>query len=99
MIRSLSISEMEKILSKEQHFVRNEDLRQRAGELLDSLDSRFDEILSVYSKTGKYTDYSENNISVLSICALRNCGFLEAVILMNEYIKNPEKGLAMIVRR
>lgn len=99
MLTQVSLSEMETMLAKERYYQCREDRIKDAQHLLETLDSRFDNILSVYAKEGRYTDYDENGMSVITISSLRNCGFLEAVILMNAYLKNPADGLDQIVRR
>ncbi len=99
MLSLVSLEQMETMLSKEKYYQRHEDLSKEAQRLLDTLDSRLDNVLSVYAKEGRYTDFSEGDISVITISSLRHCGFLEAAILMDAYLKNPEDGLDQIVRR
>lgn len=99
MLSLVSISEMEAMLAKERHFERREDLHRAAQHYLDTLDPRLDEVLSVYAKEGRYTDFSQGDMSVITIASLRHCGFLEAAVLMDGYLKDPVAGLGRIVRR
>ena len=99
MLSLVSISEMETMLAKERHFSRREDLLKEARNYCSSLDSRLDKVLSVYAKEGRYTDFNEGDMSVLTIASLRRCGFLEAVVLMDGYLKDPQTGLDRIIRR
>ena len=99
MLTQVSLSEMETMLAKERHYEGRDDLLRAARHLLETLDPRLDNILSIYAKEGRYTDFSEGGMSVITISSLRRCGFLEAVILMDAYLKDPDDGLDRIVRR
>ena len=99
MLQLVTLSEMETMLSKERYYQRREDLLKDAQYLLDTIDSRLDTVLSIYAKEGRYTDFSMDGMSVITISSLRHCGFLEAAILMDAYLKDPVDGLDQIVRR
>ncbi len=99
MLSLVTLAEMEAMLSKERYYQRREDLLQDARHYLETLDPRLDQALSVYAKEGRYTDFAEGGMSIITITSLRHCGFLEGAVLMDGYLKDPVAGLARIVRR
>lgn len=57
-------------------------------------------LLKDYGKTGQLIDYRHNEFSIFIIQALQgNCSYLDAILLMNEYIVNPAVGRERILRR
>ena len=80
-----------------------ERLTERAENLIKSLDERLEDTICSYCKDGKEKDFSftHNNetFSIFEIKAMRNCNYYTAVMLMNEFINDPEKGRLLIMRR
>ncbi len=67
---------------------------------LDRCDPRLEKALEAYTAFGVESDYTYGEFSLSLICALRRgCSFLDAVMLMNEYMLDPLKGKALILRR
>lgn len=74
-----------------------------AARQLAELDPCLGDILYSYCTCGTTSDFSHTHrgetFSVLEICAMRRCGYPEAVFLMNGYIRDPASGRARILRR
>ena len=74
-----------------------------AAQLLATLDARLCALLHTHYTTGKTPDFSHTyggeKFSVLEIRAIRNCSYLDAVVLMDAYIREPAVGRAKILRR
>ena len=53
-----------------------------------------------YLDTGKPQQFQSGEFSLLLIQAMRRrCSYLQAVLLMDAYLKNPRNGKALILRR
>ena len=75
-----------------------------AGELTASMEPQLIELLRSYHETGKMKNFSHchdgETFSVLEIRALRGGGsYLDAVMLMDAYIKDPAAGRRRIMSR
>jgi hypothetical protein len=100
MLHLVTVETMEALIQKETPFVRAEDLRAQAEAYVRDLDERLDEPLARYAKDGTRTNLHHGEFSLLSICALRRgCGYLEAAVLMDGYMKDELYGKARILRR
>ncbi len=67
---------------------------------LNNCDSRLEPIVTSYVLLGQELDYEHGEFSIYLIQALRNnCCYIDAVILMNEYLQDSFKGKALILRR
>lgn len=74
--------------------------KEQAAEYISQWDECLSEAVHNYLSTGFETDYKYGEFSILLIKALRhNCSYLQAVSLMDAYIKNSLNGKAMILRR
>ncbi len=100
MIQSVTQEEMERLLQKEHPAWTSRAIFNEATQLLQGLDNRFEPFLRTYLDTGKMTDYTHGEFSLFLIRGLRrNCSYLQAVLLMDTYLKNPRNGRALILRR
>lgn len=99
MLSRVTLEEMERMLRNERHYARDEELKRDAQMYCAQLDQRLDQPLSVYAREGRCTEFSFGDMSLLTIRSLRRCGFLEAAVLMDAYLKDPAAGLARITRR
>ena len=74
-----------------------------ADQHLAELDPRLKALLYTYATTGKTSNFSYSHgaetFSVLEIQAMRRCSYLDAVLLLNNYIHDPLSGRARIMRR
>mgnify|MGYP004644282649 CR=1 FL=1 len=67
---------------------------------IKSCDSRLESIISSYVLYDKEADFEYGEFSIYLIRALRNnCCYLDAVMLMNEYLQDSFKGKSLILRR
>ena len=91
--------QLKKEMKENYPFWPEEILEKQAQEYLAGLDERLEDILKEYLDSGKKRDLEEGEFSVLLIQALRhNCPYLEAVRLMNIYLKDPKAGKLQILR-
>lgn len=78
----------------------SEAIQKTITSFLDRCDPRLEKALEAYTAFGVESDYTYGEFSLSLICALRRgCSFLDAVMLMNEYMLDPLKGKALILRR
>lgn len=78
----------------------SEAIQEIITRFLDRCDPRLEKPLEAYGAFGVEADYAYGEFSLSLICALRRgCSFLDAVMLMNEYMLDPVKGKALILRR
>lgn len=100
MISTITCQELESLLSLENPSWDPQSTQERAKEYLSTLDERLAPSLTALVKEGKKIDYQHGEFSIYLIQALRhNCSFLEAIILMNAYMKDSLNGKALILRR
>ena len=72
---------------------------QFAQEMIDNLDPRLEKSLTDYVLYNKESDYKYGEFSIFEIRRLRKCKFLEAIMLMDKYLKDPTFGRSYILRR
>jgi len=70
-----------------------------ALQLKNNLDERLEDAIVSYAADGTEVDFYQGEFTVMEIRRLRRCGYLEALMLMDEYLKNPVKGRMRIMRR
>lgn len=100
MINTITCQELESLLSLENPSWNSQSIHERAKEYLLTLDERLEPSLTALVKEGKKLDFQHGEFSIYLIQALRhNCSFLEAIILMDAYIKDSLNGKALILRR
>ncbi len=100
MITSITNNELAAALAKENPAWTKGALANAAKEYLSCWDDRLESVLTKYIKEGKATDFKHGEFSIFIIRALRhNCGFLQAVSLMDAYLKDTTNGKALILRR
>ncbi len=67
---------------------------------ISSCDPKLENIIVSYILYEQELDFEYGEFSIYLIKALRNnCCFLDAVMLMNEYLQDTFKGKALILRR
>ena len=69
-----------------------------ARRLLDAAPA-LHEALIAYHRDGTETDCSHGEFSIRTIRALRGCGYLDALLLLDDYIRDPVVGRRRILRR
>lgn len=70
------------------------------AEFIKNCDSRLECIITSYVLYEQELDFEFGEFSIYLIRALRNnCCYLDAVMLMNEYLQDSFKGKALILRR
>lgn len=100
MVRSITQKEMEALLRADHPAWDAGALERRAQELAGALDDRFDEPLRRYVREGEETNLRHGEFSLTQIRALRRkCSYMQAVVLMDAYLKDPLNGKALILRR
>ena len=99
MLAQTSVSAMEALLRQEHPGWADEALKGLAWRYVDTLDPRLDAPLARYAATGERTELKAGEFTLLAICALCRCGYVDAVLLMDGYLKDPVQGKAQILRR
>lgn len=100
MLRAISNQELEHLLILDHPTWTAQAIAQQAEEYRQFLDDRLEEPLRRYLDTGKPQQFQSGEFSLLLIQALRHgCSFLQAVTLMDAYLKDPRNGKALILRR
>lgn len=89
----------EKYLSEHPSWDRSA-LKAQAEDFVMHCDSRLEEVVENYISRDVESDYCQGEFSLFLIRAMRpGCSFLEAVMLMDAYLKDPLHGKALIIRR
>lgn len=100
MISTITCQELESLLSLENPSWNSQTIHARANEYLSTLDERLAPCLTAFVKYNEKIDYQHGEFSIYLIQALRhNCSFLEAIFLMDAYMKDALNGKALILRR
>ena len=100
MLKLVSYEEMLSLIKKDHPFWVEEAQKDEAARYISEFDERLDLPLRQYLDTGeepmfRYEEYSLYRIQNVK----KGRSFLEAVRLMNEYIKDKDNGLLLIYRR
>lgn len=73
---------------------------QKAETILLTLDPRLMPVLSALIHEHRQKDFTHGEFSVYFIQALWNhCDYLDAILLMNDYLQDPIHGKAEIIKR
>ena len=100
MLTKVTITEMAELLRHDHPCWDESAIQKYAKDYIATMDASLDEPLYTFIHTGKISDTTHQNYSLLAIRAIRgNCSYLEAAILMDAYIKDPSKGKLLIQRR
>ncbi|MBQ2734272.1 MAG: hypothetical protein IJF33_00415 [Clostridia bacterium] len=70
-----------------------------AREKIDTLEEVFEPIVLRYLAEKRPIEFEHGEFSLSYIMALCGCAYPQAVLLMDAYIKDPEKGKYSILRR
>lgn len=100
MLVSITIDEMERLIAQDYPHRDKRAVRALAEEYVAGFDPRLDEPLRKYldgmpAESFRYKDFSLFQIRHLK----QGRSFLTAVMMMNEYIKDPDSGKLLILRR
>ena len=100
MLHAISNQELEHLLTLDHPTWTPQAIAQQAEEYRNFLDDRLDAPLRRYLDTGKPQQFQHGAFSLLLIQAMRHgCSYLQAVLLMDAYLKDPQHGKALILRR
>lgn len=99
MLSHLSVSGMEALLRREHPGWTDEALSSLAWRYVETLDPRLDAPLARYAATGERSELKAGEFTLLAVCALCRCGYVDAALLMDGYLKDPVQGRAQILRR
>ena len=100
MLQKITKAEMLSLISSAHPCWTPDAVNTLAETYIKHMDSRLDEPLYIYVSTGKMTDWRHDEFSILEIRALRhNCSYIDAVILMDAYLKDPARGRYRIMAR
>lgn len=100
MLHTISNQELEHLLALDHPSWTDQAIAQEAEECRNFLDGRLDAPLRRYLDTGKPQQFQHGEFSLLLIQAMRcGCSYLQAVLLMDAYLKDPRNGKALILRR
>ncbi len=100
MIRSVSVKELEALVAADHPEWDRRAIEETAKEYAGMLDDRFDEPLRRYVREGEMAELRHGEFSLYLIRAMRkNCSYLQAVVLMDAYLKDELNGKALILRR
>ena len=99
MLTQISLSGMEALLRREHPGWTQEAIGSLAARYLQTLDPRLDAPLARYAATGERTEVEAGEFTLLAVCALCRCGYLDAAVLLDGYWKDPMRGKARILRR
>ena len=100
MLRAISNQELEHLLTLDHPTWSTQAITQQAEEYRQFLDDRLEAPLRRYLDTGKPQQFQAGVFSLLLIQAMRHgCSYLQAVLLMDAYLKDPCNGKALILRR
>ena len=99
MITSMTHAEMEALLRREYPNRAAEALTDTARKLLAQLDERLAPALRAYWVDGTEEDFYSGEFSILEIRRLRRCGYMDALLLMDGYLKDARMGRLRIMRR
>ena len=100
MLHAISNQELEHLLPLDHPTWSTQAITQQAEEYRQFLDDRLEAPLRRYLDTGKPQQFQAGEFSLLLIQAMRHgCSYLQAVLLMDAYLKDPCNGKALILRR
>lgn len=100
MLKGISNEKYMAALARENPSWAVEGIHRQAEIDLASFDERLFPAVKAYVEDGRATDYRFGEFSLFLIQGLRrNCGYLQAVSLMDSYMKDMETGKSQILRR
>lgn len=99
MIRKIDEFQLEEKLAKVFPLWAHEAHKQYARDIIKGMDERLENALSNYVLNNSEDDFSYNEFSIYEIRRLRKCGYFDALMLMDKYLKDPILGRSLIMRR
>ncbi len=99
MMSKISVVQLEKLLRRENPFWDESAYLYYAKQLFQNIDICLEDVILSFIKDGTQKDYRFNEFSIVEIQRLRQCNYLEALLLLNDYIKDPYKGRLRILHR
>ncbi len=95
----INVKEIESLLKKEHPYWNEEAIHRQATDIVNRLDPCFEEPLLALLRGEKSPDYQYGEYSIWRIRAMRHCCDLDAILLLDTYIKDAKTGKALIHRR
>lgn len=100
MLVDITIDEMERLIAQEYPHRDKRAVRKLAEEYVSSFDARLNEPLRKYLRGMPAENFRYKEFSLYQIRHLKKGrSFLTAVVMMNDYIKDPDSGKLLILRR
>lgn len=99
MLKTVTVDALAKLILREHPQWDAGAVRARAERDVQTLDARFDQPLAEYAAGARRREEESGEFSLLQIQAMRGCGYLDAVELLDAYIRDPARGKALILRR
>lgn len=99
MLNNISVLDFSQALAEEHPYWDPAAINATAQNYINTWDEQLQDVVEKYISTREILNFKYGEFSILKIKALRcNCGFFEAINLMNEYIRNPKVGRLRILR-
>ena len=99
MITMISQHDMERLIREYDPLMTEDATTRYAQKYIETLDSRFDTALKEFAEKKIETDIREGEFSIRIIRQLKGCGYLQALLLLDDYIKDNRKGRIRILSR
>lgn len=99
MLKNITLEQLEQLFRREYPHWAESAYPKHAQRAKETMDERLEEAVIAFAQDGTCTDVREGEFSVHGIQRLRHCGFLEALLLMDEYMKDERAGRMRIMRR
>ena len=99
MLKNISVKDLQQAIALDHPFWDSAAARNQAEEYIATIDERLEEPLRLFLCENRKTDFSHGEFSILMIQSFCRCSYVDAVVLMDAYLKDPRNGKAMILRR
>ena len=99
----MDFNTMKEFINNQNPSYSEEYVESKAKQLIKTLDEKLDEVIYSYCTEGLMKDFCHTNasetFSIFEIKAMRQCNYYEAILLMDEFIKDAKAGRRSIMRR
>ncbi len=100
MLRTVTVEELTGLLREDHPFWAEEALVRQAEEYAETMDPRLEPLLRKYLDTGETANFRHGEFSVIQLQRLRKgASYFTALTMMDAYLKDPEAGWALALRR
>jgi hypothetical protein len=99
MLKNITLEQLEKMLRRENPYWQESAYPMCAQRMKDTMDERLEEAVIAFAQDGTCMDVREGEFSISGIRKLKHCSFLDALFLMDDYMKNARLGRMRIMRR